>query len=205
MVLKKNKKITSPLKRKLSASDLVVLSLLAEEPMHGYWIVHELQRRDAKDWVEISRPQVYYSLKKLLQLHFISISPDLGETMGPEREIYQINAAGMAAMDTALGTTLWAEQRPPPPFLTWMALSSHVSSEVTKAVIKARQQFLMKELVREQKTLTEFGENNDKMITSGRLMVVLTIEQFKLELKWLEQVRRELPKTRVSKRRGLHK
>ena len=52
-------------KRELTIPDLVLLSLLAERPMHGYQVNLELERRQVRDWAGISRPQVYYSLDKL--------------------------------------------------------------------------------------------------------------------------------------------
>src|SRR5260370_23716288 len=48
----------------LSTADLVLLSLLAERPMHGYQANLELERREIHDWANVSRPQVYYSLEK---------------------------------------------------------------------------------------------------------------------------------------------
>ena len=54
--------------RELTTPDLVLLSLLAERPMHGYQANAELERREVRDWAGISRPQVYYSLEKLAQL-----------------------------------------------------------------------------------------------------------------------------------------
>jgi DNA-binding PadR family transcriptional regulator len=52
-------------KMAVTTPDLVILSLLAERPMHGYEVNAELERRQARDWVAISRPQIYYSLEKL--------------------------------------------------------------------------------------------------------------------------------------------
>ena len=52
-------------KHAVTTPDLVILSLLAERPMHGYEVNAELERRQARDWVAISRPQIYYSLEKL--------------------------------------------------------------------------------------------------------------------------------------------
>ena len=46
-------------KRELTTPDLVLLSLLAERPMHGYQANLELERREVRDWAGISRPQVY--------------------------------------------------------------------------------------------------------------------------------------------------
>src|SRR5271156_2366274 len=55
-------------KRELTTPDLVLLSLLAERPLHGYEANAELERREVRDWAGISRPQVYYSIEKLAQL-----------------------------------------------------------------------------------------------------------------------------------------
>lgn len=196
MVLVKDSKKISSLDPKLTPADLVVLSLLAEEPMHGYRIVTELERRDAKDWATISRPQVYYSLTKLSKLKFISVSGDSAEALGPDRDTFRINAAGKKAMSNALSKTSWAEQRPPPPFLTWMALSTHVSAGTSREMIEARRAFLLRELAREVETLRVFGSSTEKSMTAGRLMVSLTVEQFQTELKWLERVLCELPEAR---------
>jgi len=49
----------------LTTPDMVLLSLLAERPMHGYHANLELERREIRDWAGISRPQVYYSLENL--------------------------------------------------------------------------------------------------------------------------------------------
>ena len=56
----------------LTLPDLVVLCLLAERPMHGYELNQELERREVRDWAGISRPQVYYSLKKLARSGHLS-------------------------------------------------------------------------------------------------------------------------------------
>ena len=58
-------------KRELTTPDLVLLSLLAERPMHGYEANLELERRQVRDWAGISRPQVYYSLDKLAGLGLV--------------------------------------------------------------------------------------------------------------------------------------
>ncbi len=182
---------------RLTAADLTVLSLLAEEPMHGYKIVAELERRDAKDWAPISRPQVYYSIKKLLGLKFIGRASDNKDPQGPERERYRLNSKGKDAMRVALTADDWATQRPPPPFMTWMALSAHLSSKVTSEMIATRCRFLETELAREKKTLTAFEGESDTMLTAGRLMVTYCIKSFELELSWLDKVAKELPNARV--------
>jgi DNA-binding PadR family transcriptional regulator len=185
---------------RLTAADLTVLSLLAEEPMHGYRIVAELEKRDAEDWAPISRPQVYYSIKKLLKLKMISKTSDQDDSLGPERETYRLNTKGKDSMNEALSQPDWATQRPPPPFSTWMALSTHLSAKTTSEIIETRRQYLEKELQRERKTLVEFEGETDSMVTAGKLMVAYCIKSFEVELSWLEEVARELPKSRAKRR-----
>jgi DNA-binding PadR family transcriptional regulator len=167
--------------------------------MHGYRIVTELERRDAKDWAPISRPQVYYSIKKLLNLKMIGKASDQESALGPERETYRLNTKGKVAMTEALSDHEWATQRPPPPFSTWMALSTHLSREVTNKMIERRRQYLEKELLREKRTLAEFEGEADSMVTAGKLMVSYCIQSFEVELSWLKNVAKELPKSRSKK------
>src|SRR5437016_6529866 len=57
---------------RLTIPDLVILSLLAERPMHGYEVNATLEDRKIRDWAPVSRPQIYYSLEKLAKLRLRS-------------------------------------------------------------------------------------------------------------------------------------
>lgn len=81
-------------KRELTVPDLVLLSLLAEQPMHGYQANLELERRQVQDWAGISRPQVYYSLEKLARLGLVADAGDPEPALGPERRIFSTTAKG---------------------------------------------------------------------------------------------------------------
>src|SRR5215475_4159660 len=110
-------------KARLTTADLVLLSLLAERPMHGYQANAELVRREVQDWAGISRPQVYYSLEKLARLGMLCEAVDRGETEGPERQVFAVTTRGTEALADALERKDWTVQRTRPVFLTWMALS----------------------------------------------------------------------------------
>src|SRR5882757_8039913 len=113
----------------LTTPGLVVLSLLSERPMHGYQLNAVLEEREVRDWAGISRPQVYYSLKKLLASRLIKPSSQPSASAGPERQEYSPTSAGINALARALEREEWTTQRPPPPFLTWMALSTHAKPQ----------------------------------------------------------------------------
>src|SRR5947209_17530097 len=86
----------------LTTPDLVLLSLLAERPMHGYQANLELERRQVRDWAGISRPQIYYSLKKLVRCGFIRAAESHDPSAGPERTVFATTAGGRSALAKAL-------------------------------------------------------------------------------------------------------
>lgn len=179
-------------KLELTTPDLVVLSLLSERPMHGYEINLELEMRDVKDWAGVSRPQVYYSLNKLKSLKMVSILTAKSAGEGPDRQVYRIIQKGKQALERALSETSWASQRTISPFLTWLALSSHVPRRDVQTIIEQRKQFLIQQIEREQLTLKSFSGAAGEMMVAGLLMVELTIRQFQVELDWLDEVELKL-------------
>ncbi|MBZ5494215.1 MAG: PadR family transcriptional regulator [Acidobacteriia bacterium] len=180
-------------KRGLTVPDLVLLSLLAEQPMHGYQANMELERRQVQDWAGVSRPQVYYSLEKLTRLELIKETGDPEPALGPERRIFSTTPKGRAALAAALEREDWTNQRDRPPFLTWMALSWQASPATVRNQLRRREKFLKADLERELATLRavekEVGHNFHEAIW----MIKLIIEQFRVELLWLREVMANLP------------
>lgn len=174
----------------LTLPDLVVLSLLRERPMHGYELNQELERREARDWAGISRPQVYYSLKKLAASGHLNRAE--GESRaGPERQVFRLSAAGKRALSAALAREDWAIQRPAPPFLTWLILSGNALPEDRLRLIRRRREFLEIELAKERKTLGEILADTGAMVVAGAHVVRLVIRQWEVELEWLSEVEKE--------------
>jgi DNA-binding PadR family transcriptional regulator len=178
--------------RALTTPDLVLLSLLAERPLHGYQANLELQRRQVQDWAGISRPQVYYSLEKLARRGLVRASASNEPAAGPERSVFTTTAKGRAALADALERAGWTNQRERPPFLTWIALSWQARPGVFEQQIRRRQEFLEKELSREQATLKSIREEVGHRFHEAVWMVSLMIEQFQAELRWLRKLSREL-------------
>src|SRR2546423_8758789 len=96
---------------KLSIADLVLLSLIAERPMHGYEANAELERRQVRDWAGISRAQIYYSFDKLATAGLLRgvRSPDT--PAGPEKQVLRTTAKGKAKLAEALAREDWTCQR----------------------------------------------------------------------------------------------
>jgi DNA-binding PadR family transcriptional regulator len=180
-------------KATLTVPDLVLLSLLAERPMHGYQANLELERRDIRDWAAISRPQVYYSLEKLAAAGFIRKARSSEPASGPERTVFETTAAGRGATAEALEDEHWTERRNHPAFSTWIALSWLARPGLFQKQLRRRRKFLNQEIAREKETLRSILEEVGHPYHEAVWMVTLMIEQFRTELKWLRKVERELP------------
>jgi DNA-binding PadR family transcriptional regulator len=179
---------------RLTTPDLVLLSLLAERPMHGYDANLELERREVRHWAGISRPQVYYSLKKLAKAGLIRSVEGKEPASGPERQIFETNGRGVKALAGALERSDWTTQRDRPPFLTWMVLSWQARPGVAEKQIRRRQAFLRAELREEEATLRSVLQEVGHPYHEAVWAVELMIAQFKAELTWLEEVSRGVPR-----------
>ncbi len=176
----------------LTTPDLVLLSLLAERPMHGYQANAELERREIRDWANVSFPQVYYSLKKLRHEGLIRASESSEPLDGPERSSFATTEKGRAALADALEQEHWTTQRERPPFLTWMALSWQARPGVFLKQLKRRRKFLLNEIKREKKTLLSIYDEVGHKYHEAVWMVGLMLEQMRVEVRWTHQLEREL-------------
>jgi len=189
--------------RALTVPDLVVLSLLAERPMHGYEVVAELERRQVHDWANVSRPQVYYSLDKLQRLGLLRPASDDEPAAGPERRVLATTAAGRERLADALEREDWTTGRERPPFLTWMALSWLARPGVFEAHLRRRRAFLRREIARERETLREVEKEVGHAHHEAVWMITLILEQFEIELRWVDKVLREAARRAPAKRATL--
>jgi len=179
-------------KSAVTTPDLVILSLLAERPMHGYEVNAELERRQARDWVAISRPQIYYSLEKLARQGLLNESNDSGPALGADRRVLRTSAKGRAVLARELKRETWTSQRDRPAFLTWLALSWQATPSVVKDQVQRRMKFLASEISREQETLRAVRQEVGHDYHEAVWMLKFTLEHLKSELRWVKQVAREL-------------
>lgn len=179
-------------KMSVTTPDLVILSLLAERPMHGYEVNAELERRQARDWVAISRPQIYYSLEKLARQGLLKELKDAGPALGAERRVLMTSAKGRLTLSRELERETWTSQRERSAFLTWLALSWQATPSIVRRQIQRRMKFLQSEISREEATLgdvrKEVGHDHHEAVW----MLKLTLDQLRSEIQWLQAVTSEL-------------
>jgi DNA-binding PadR family transcriptional regulator len=180
-----------------TTADVVVLSMLSEQPMHGHHLNRELERRQIRDWAEISRAQIYYSLDKLHRRGWVEPVSDDEPAAGPERQRYRTSRKGRGVLSRALADEDWAVQRDCPAFLTWLALNMHTKPEARDELVARRRAFLIAEIARARATLLAINADTEPIVPAeyfdstrvrANLMVELTIELFETELRWLDRL-----------------
>ena len=91
-----------------SDADIVVLSLLAEQPRHGYDLDRVIEQRGYRQWTSLAFSSVYYLLKRLSERRLLE--PDEG-TQG-RRTVFRVTEAGRRELRQAAGERVLA---PAPP------------------------------------------------------------------------------------------
>jgi len=173
---------------RLTIPDLVILSLLAERPMHGYEVNATLEDRSIRDWAPVSRPQIYYSLDKLTKLRLIRITSHDSPTAGPERRVLQTTALGRERLADALEAKKWIHQKVHDPFLIWLALSWQARPRIFRKQLNSRKKFLEERLVEERATLDDVMAEVGHPYHEAVWMLELTIERLNNELRWVERI-----------------
>lgn len=183
----------------LTTPDLVLLSLLAERPMHGYQANGELARRQIRDWAAVSKPQVYYSMEKLARAGLLRRLETDDPKAGPERSTFETTERGRQALAEALEREEWTTERDRPAFLTWLALSWQARPGVFRKQLRKRRRFLHQELRREKQTalaiLAEVGHKFHEAVW----MVDLMIHQLRTEILWNKRLERSLKRRAVAR------
>jgi DNA-binding PadR family transcriptional regulator len=87
--------------RAMSNAELAILTLVAEQPRHGYEIEQVIEARGMRDWTEVGFSSIYYLLKKLEDEGLAEGHLEQAGR-GPARKVYHITPAGRQTLHEAL-------------------------------------------------------------------------------------------------------
>jgi len=179
---------------RLTTPDLVILSLLAERPMHGYEVNATLEDRKIREWAPVSRPQIYYSLDKLTRLGLIRVGADESPAAGPERRVFETTASGRDHLADALESKHWVNNRVHQPFLIWLALSWQARPRAFRKQLSERRKVLEARLADERATLKDVLDEVGHPYHEAVWMLQLVIEQTENEKRWVNRLLKEAEK-----------
>ena len=113
----------------MTNAELAILSLIAEQPRHGYDIEQVIEARGMREWTEIGFSSIYYLLKKMEKDGMIESHLQQPEGKGPARKVYSITQPGKQAQIESTLAALSTPQTGSAPFLLGLSNYPVVSKE----------------------------------------------------------------------------
>ena len=82
----------------MTNAELAILSLVVEQPRHGYHIEQTIVQRNMRDWTDVGFSSIYYVLGKLETAGLVISKREPAPRSGPARRVYSATDEGVAAM-----------------------------------------------------------------------------------------------------------
>jgi DNA-binding PadR family transcriptional regulator len=164
---------------------LVLLSLLAEEPMHPYRMREVIKDR-GKDRVAnvAQRNSVYQTIDRLLRAEFIAVRETARDERRPERTVYEITDAGWDALRTWTAGMLASPASEFPEFPAALASAMVLSPEDVTANLARRAADLTASLAADREALRAVPELPRLFLLDEEYSIAIR----EAELKWIESV-----------------
>lgn len=125
--------------KKLTASELTVLALVAEQPVHGWAIATRLAKGGEIGTIwSLGRPLVYHALERLEQEGLIRPAGLERGDRGPHRVIYAVTAKGTKAVQAWLREPVEHVREVRSLFLLKIVLSQRVGLDVEALLVGQR-------------------------------------------------------------------
>jgi DNA-binding PadR family transcriptional regulator len=166
----------------MTNAELAILSLVGEQPRHGYEIEQVIEERGMRDWTEVGFSSIYYLLKKLEREGLIE--GQLEEAArGPARKVYHIMPAGRRTLRTALLDTLSTPRRAYPPLQLGLAnLPGIPSAEAAAALRQYRDA-----LATDRDEVKAKWESQSPLPYFVEAMFDYSVTMLKAEIAWVEK------------------
>lgn len=175
--------------------EIVVLGLLAEEPMHGYDLIERFRERSMGFWTELSRASVYQVLKRLERAGAVAGKVQEGRE-GPDRRVFRITKRGRDHL--AAGVTQMAGELVPfdSPAVVALGFAHVVPVAAARAATDARERAVrdLLEAVRTELERTAAGRDAGRTVSNAMLHQQVAMAE--AELAWLVTYRAAIGKVR---------
>jgi DNA-binding PadR family transcriptional regulator len=118
---------------------VVLLTLLAEAPMHAYRMQQLIEERDKGQIVNVAqRNSIYQTIERLRRDELIAVRETVRDERRPERIVYEITGPGMATLRQWLRAMLAAPAREFPEFPAALACLPMLTPEDVLQQLEAR-------------------------------------------------------------------
>ncbi len=166
---------------------MVLLALLAEEPMHAYRMQRLIKTRRKDDVVNVARSNsVYQSIERLLRDGLIEVHEKLVADTGPARIVYALTGAGRDALRRWMDAALATPAREFPEFRAVLAVLAITGPDLVRDRLAERATALeavLEQAERDAANAQEWGLARVLLLEHEHLMAIT-----RAELEWVRQV-----------------
>ena len=129
----------------MTNAELAVLTLVAEQPRHGYEIERVIEERGMRDWTEIGFSSIYYVLKKLEKAGLVEGRLEEAQR-GPARKVYHLTPAGREAARAGVLEALSVPRHCYPPIQLGLASLPGIPAAEAMAALRQYREALIEDL-----------------------------------------------------------
>lgn len=164
-------------------AELAVLSLLAEQSMHGYQIEQTIELRGMRQWTEIGFSSIYYILEKLRSRGHVESRLEPAEGKGPSRQVFSLTPVGREIFRKAALNALGSPSRTFSSFQLGLAFLPMLGNREILNALRRYQSLLRN---KHTELVAKYAEllPNPPWHVAG--LFELDLAQLKCELDWLE-------------------
>jgi DNA-binding PadR family transcriptional regulator len=168
----------------MTNAELAILSLIAEQPRHGYEIEQVIEERGMREWTEVGFSSIYYVLKKLEGAGLVYGRLQQQAGRGPARKVYAVTDDGRAAWRKGTIEALSIPQHGNMPFQLGLAnLPGLDSDERVTAVSQYRDRLA----AQRDHVRARYAEEGQAAPLHVQAMFDLSLTLIEAELGWMEQ------------------
>jgi DNA-binding PadR family transcriptional regulator len=142
----------------LTDAELVILSLLLEQPQHGYQIEQQITLRNMRAWTDLATSSIYYLLGRLEGKGYIEQIPESLEKTGERpKKVYQVTENGRSTWKKATISALTSPRITYTNFLMGLHNLWNIPPQEALKAVKTYRNWLERDLNRQRDELENIG------------------------------------------------
>jgi DNA-binding PadR family transcriptional regulator len=174
---------------------LVVLALLAEEPMHPYRMQQVIKERGKDKIANVAqRNSVYQTIERLLRADLIAVRETARDERRPERTVYEITDEGWTTLRSWTRSMLSGPRREFPEFPAALASVMLLEPADVLAQLESRAEALRAEIALSRAEVEAVPDLPRLFLLDDEYLVTMR----ETELRWIEGVVADLRSGRLS-------
>lgn len=180
----------------MTNAELAILSLVVEQPRHGYEIEQVIEEREMRAWTDVGFSSIYYLLRKLQVEGLVASRREPAPGRGPSRTVYSVTAAGREVWQNHVLQALAKPRQSPSDFLLGLANLPGLDPQAVAVALGEHADDLEARLAHiEQRRAIELPFHVEAMFE-------FTTAHLEVERAWIRRFCRELEEHPAMSRKG---